>query len=72
MSQINVKPDDRGAQGSDSRGAQGSDSRGAQGSDSRGAITEASRNLTWAIGAVIVIAAFAIAIVWVVHSLHPV
>jgi hypothetical protein len=64
MSQINVKPDDRGDRGSDSRGAQGS--------DSRGALTEASRNLTWAIGAVIVIAALAFAIVWVMHSLHPV
>jgi hypothetical protein len=56
MSQINVKPDDR-------------DDRP---SDGRGALTEASRNLTWAIGAVIVIAALAFATVWVVHSLHPV
>jgi hypothetical protein len=56
MSQINVKPDDRSARGSDSRGA----------------LTEASRNLTWAIGAVIVIVALAMATVWVVHSLHPV
>jgi hypothetical protein len=54
MSQVNVNPEDRGARGSDSRGA----------------LTEASRNLTWAIAAVVVIAAFAIAIVWVVHSLH--
>ena len=56
MSQINVNPDDRG------------DRR----SDARGALTEASRNLTFAIAAVIVIAALAIATVWVVHSLHPV
>jgi hypothetical protein len=40
--------------------------------NSRGALAEASRNLTWAIGAVIVIAALAFATVWVVHSLHPV
>ena len=63
MSQINVNPAERGDRGSDSRGARGS--------DGRGALTEASRNLTWAIGAVIVIAALAIAIVFVVHSLHP-
>jgi hypothetical protein len=56
MSQINVQPDDRG------------DRR----SDARGALTEASRNLTWAIGAVIVIAALAFATVWVARSLHPV
>jgi len=55
MSQINVKPDDRGDRVSDGRGA----------------LTEASRNLTWAIAAVIVIAALAIATVWVAHSLHP-
>jgi hypothetical protein len=55
MSQINVSPDDRGNRGSDGRGA----------------LSEASRNLTWAIGAVIVIAAVAIATVWVWHSLHP-
>ena len=54
MSQINVSPDERG------------DRR----SDARGALTEASRNLTWAIAAVVVIAALAIAIVFVVHSLH--
>ena len=63
MSQINVNPVDQGDQGSDSRGARGS--------DSRGALAEASRNLTWAIGAVIVIAALAFAVVWVVHNLHP-
>ena len=56
MSQINVKPDDQGNRSSDGRGA----------------LTEASRNLTWAIGAVIVIAALAFATVWVAHSLHPV
>ena len=55
MSQINGSPDDRG------------DRR----SDGRGALTEASRNLTWAIAAVVVIAALAIATVWVVHNLHP-
>ena len=54
MSQSNVNPDDRGEQRSDARGA----------------LTEASRNLTWAIAAVVVIAALAIAIVFVVHSLH--
>jgi hypothetical protein len=56
MSQINVNPDDRAERRSDARGA----------------LTEASRNLTWAIAAVIVIVALAIATVWVVHSLHPV
>jgi hypothetical protein len=56
MSQSNVNPDDRGEQRSDGRGA----------------LTEASRNLTWAIGAVIVIAALAFATVWVARSLHPV
>jgi hypothetical protein len=35
------------------------------------ALTEATKNLTWAIAAVIVIAAIAIAIVWLAHSLHP-
>ena len=55
MSQSNVNPDDRGEQRSDARGA----------------LTEASRNLTWAIAAVVVIATLAIAIVFVVHSLHP-
>ena len=55
MSQVNVNPDDRSNRGTDDRGA----------------LTAASRNLSWAIAAVIVIAALAIAIVWVVHSLHP-
>jgi hypothetical protein len=31
----------------------------------------ASNNLTWAVGAVLVIAALAIAIVYVVHNVHP-
>ena len=56
MSQINSNPDGRGNRGSDGRGA----------------LTEASRNLTWAIGAVIVIAALAFATVWVAHSLHAI
>ena len=55
MSQINVNPDNQADRGSDDRGA----------------LTEATRNLTWAIAAVIVIAALAIAAVWVAHSLHP-
>jgi len=55
MSQINVNPDGRADRGSGDRDA----------------LTEATRNLTWAIAAVIVIAALAIAAVWVVHSLHP-
>ena len=55
MSQININPDDRADRGSGDRGA----------------LTEATRNLTWAIAAVIVIAALAIAAVWVAHSLHP-
>jgi hypothetical protein len=55
MTQVNVDPDDR----SDRASGRGS------------AVTEATRNLTWAIAAVIVIAAIAIAIVWLAHSLHP-
>jgi hypothetical protein len=55
MSQVNVNPDDRG------------DRR----TDGRSALTAATKNLTWAIAAAIVIAALAIAIVYVVHSLHP-
>ena len=39
--------------------------------DSGGAGTAATRNLTWAIAAVIVIAAMAIAIVYLAQSLHP-
>jgi hypothetical protein len=54
MSQNNGNPDDRGERRSDGRGA----------------LTEASRNLTWAIGAVVVIAALAFATVWVTNSLH--
>lgn len=61
MSQINGNPDDRG-----------SGDRGDRVSDGRGALTEASRNLTWAIAAVAVIAALAIATVWVAHSLHAI
>jgi hypothetical protein len=64
MSQINVNPDDRGEVNPHDRGERRS--------DGRGALTEASRNLTWAIGAVIVIAALAFATVWVVQHLHPV
>jgi hypothetical protein len=55
ISQINVNPDNRADRGSGDRGA----------------LTEATRNLSWAIAAVIVIAALAIAVVWVAHSLHP-
>ena len=33
--------------------------------------TAATRNLTWAIAALIVIAALVIAIVYLAHSLHP-
>ena len=55
MGQINVNPDNRADRDSGARGA----------------LTEATRNLTWAIAAVIVIAALAIATVYVVHSLHP-
>ena len=55
MSQINVEPGDSGERESEGRGA----------------LTAATRNLTWAIAAVIVIAAIAIAIVYLVHNLHP-
>jgi hypothetical protein len=55
VSQININPDDQVDRGSVDRGA----------------LTEATRNLTWAIAAVIVIAALAIAVVWVARSLHP-
>jgi hypothetical protein len=55
MGQINVNPDNRADRDSGARGA----------------LTEATRNLTWAIAVVIVIAALAIATVYVVHSLHP-
>ena len=37
-------------------------------SDAAGAVTVASRNLTWAIAAVVIIAALAIAIVYVAHN----
>jgi len=39
--------------------------------DSGSAGTAATRNLTWAIAAVIVIAAIAIAIVYLAQNLHP-
>jgi len=55
MTQVNVDPDDRGDRASGGRGA----------------ATEATKNLTWAIAVVIVIAAIAIAIVYLAHSLHP-
>ena len=38
--------------------------------DASGAMTAASRNLTWAIAAVLIIAALAIAIVYVSHNVH--
>jgi ABC-type Fe3+ transport system permease subunit len=40
-------------------------------SETRGAGRAAANTLTWAIGAVVVIAALAIAIVYVVHNVHP-
>jgi hypothetical protein len=40
-------------------------------SGTKGAGRAAANNLTWAIGAVLVIAALAIAIVYVVHNVHP-
>jgi hypothetical protein len=42
-----------------------------QSSRGESAGTAATRNLTWAVAAVIVIAAIAVAIVYLVHSLHP-
>jgi hypothetical protein len=39
-------------------------------SDASGAMTAASMNLTWAISAVLIIAALAIAIVYVAHNVH--
>ncbi|HWE63387.1 MAG TPA: hypothetical protein VHB98_16850 [Chloroflexota bacterium] len=38
--------------------------------DSGGSRTAATNNLTWAIAVVLIIAALAIAIVYVVHSVH--
>ena len=38
--------------------------------DASGAMTAASRNLTWAIAAVLIIAALAIAIVYVAHNVN--
>jgi hypothetical protein len=40
-------------------------------SETKGAGRAAANNLTWAIGAVVVIAALAIAIVYVVSHVHP-
>jgi hypothetical protein len=39
--------------------------------DSSGARTAATSNLTWAIGVVLIIAAIAFAIVYLVHNIHP-
>jgi hypothetical protein len=61
MSQVNVNPD-RG----DREIREVRDDR-----DGSGATTAATRNLTWAIAAVIVIAAVAIAIVYLAQNLHP-
>jgi hypothetical protein len=55
MSQINVNPGDR-------------DERD---SDTSGAMAAATKNLTWAIAAVIVIVAVVFAILYLVHNLHP-
>jgi len=55
MSQINVEPGGRGDRDNEGRGA----------------MTAATRNLTWAIAAVIVIAAIAIALVYVGNNVHP-
>ncbi len=38
---------------------------------SSGATSAASNNLTWAIGIVLIIAAIAIAVVYVFHNVHP-
>jgi hypothetical protein len=38
--------------------------------DASGAMTAVSKNLTWAIAAVLIIAALAIAIVYVAHNVH--
>jgi hypothetical protein len=55
MSQINVNPGDR-------------DERD---SDTGGAMTAATKNLTWALAAVIVIVAVVFAILYLVQNLHP-
>jgi hypothetical protein len=55
MSQINVNPDDRGERDSDTGGA----------------MTAATRNLTWALAAVIVIVAIVFAILYLVQNVHP-
>lgn len=44
--------------------------RGPRYDDTDGARTAATNNLTWAIAVVLIIAAIAIAIVFVVHSVH--
>jgi len=61
MSQVNVNPGVSGDRYD----------RGDRATDNSGAMTAATRNLTWAIAAVIVIAAIVIAIVYLAHSLHP-
>ena len=55
MSQVNVNPGDR-------------DERD---SDSGGAMTAATKNLTWALAAVIVIVAVVFAILYLTQTLHP-
>jgi low affinity Fe/Cu permease len=60
MSQINIDPNDR----TERVDRVESDSQG------RGPLTVATKNLTWAIAAVIVIAAIVIAIVYLVQNLH--
>ena len=55
MSQVNVNPGDP-------------DERD---SDSGGAMSAATKNLTWALAAVIVIVAVVFAILYLVQSLHP-
>ena len=39
--------------------------------DTRGAQSAVANNLTWAIAVVLIIAALAIAIVYVMHNVHP-
>jgi hypothetical protein len=55
MSQINVNPGDRGERDSDSGGA----------------MTAATKNLTWALAAFIIILAVVFAILYLVQNLHP-
>jgi hypothetical protein len=61
MSQVNVNPGDSGDRYD----------RTDRPTDGESAMTAATRNLTWAIAAVIVIAAIVIAIVYLAHNLHP-